>query len=154
MRVGCYCKLLLPIGIQCIQFVSISLSLSLCVYRVYLLHTQVLHNRVLILLPHWRPSSPTSGIRAWRFFDPLPAAIKTFNILFLLSIEETEKKGERKKSASHCVRSQIRVSRPAVLCLCDCNRLKGTPCATTDTIVLQSVRRHSNRSPNVVHPSL
>ena len=62
------------------------------------------------------------------------------------------RKKTNKKFASHRVKSQIRVSRLVVLCPCDCNSLKGTSCATTDTIVLHPVKQHLNRSPNVVHP--
>ena len=97
--------------------------------------------------------SPTFGIRALEVLQPAADRHRASNnILFFVFLEEQRRKKTNKKLASHCVKSQMRVSRPVVLCPCDCNRLKGTPCATTDTIVLHSVKRHLNRSPNVVHP--
>ena len=109
--------------------------------------------RMLLALPHWRPCSQHLVSERWRFFNPLPAVIihsSTFCFSFFLkSIEERRRKRNLPLTE---LKSQIRVSRPVVLRPCDCNRLKGNPCAKTDMIVLHSAKRQLNRSTDAIHP--
>ena len=76
--------------------------------------------------------SPTFGIRALEVLQPAAGCHrKTTTFYFFFFLEEQRRKKTNKKLAFHCVKSQIKVSQPVVLCPCDCNHLKGTPCATT-----------------------
>ena len=90
----------------------------------------------------------------WRFFNPLSADITKTTFCFLLSLESREERRRTRSSPLTMLNHKFRVSQPALLCPCDCNCLKGTPRATTDTIVLHLVKLHLNRSSNVVHRSL
>ena len=109
-------------------------------------------SRMLLALPH-SALHPTFGIRALEVLQPAAGRHSTsHNILFFVFLEEQRRDKTNKKLASHCVKSQIGVSQPAVLCSCDCNHFRWAPCAKPDPIVLHSVKQHPNRSPDAIHP--
>ena len=105
-----------------------------------------LHFRTDRLVPNiWYQSVGGSSTR-WR-----TSSYTTQHSVFVF-FEEQRRKKKNKKLASQCVKSQIEVSQPVALCSYDCNRLRGAPGATTDLIMLHSVKQHQNRSPDAIHP--
>ena len=100
-----------------------SLSLSLCVFffasliRGFFSNIDCLVIFRIDVLVH--PQQLV--LERWMFSFPLPAAIPTFgtNILFFFGLhlkkQKREKKKERTRFASYCVKSSLGVSQPVVL---------------------------------------
>ena len=136
MVVICNCCLLKYIS----SFVPLSLCLSLSLFvsiSLIRIHRFFITTECCMLL-HTDGFIPNIWYQSVGGFSTRcrPSSYTTQHSVFSFFLEEQSRKKTNKKFASHCVKSQIRVSRLVVLCPCECNCLKGTPCATTNTIVL------------------
>ena len=116
-----------------------------------LLHISFFYSRMLLTLPHWRPPLPTSGIRARGSSTRCRSSSVCIQTTFLICFPwRTEKRKTfielHFTVLNHCWSRLVYCTSQ-----CDCNHSKWVLLTTSDSIVLHTAKRHSNRSLDAIH---